>query len=140
MSEERKSDGRSLKVRRRWWAEIVDRLRGRGPRKGKNGAGATVKDNGQGFTVEIDLSGFSRDEIAVSVARDYVMIDAERRREKRGQRRWAAEQARVHLLLPFSETVDQRLAEAEFRNGTLTVHAPLSAEARQRHRQIPIRG
>ena len=134
------SDKHKLKIRGRWFAEIFDRLRGRRARKGKDGAGPTVQDNGREFTVHVDLSGFSRDEIAVSVAPDHVVIDAEQRSERKSRRSWSAEESQIHLLLPFSETVDQHLAKAEFRGGTLTVHAPLSVEARRRHRRIPISG
>ena len=90
-----------------------------------------------------ELPGLEKEDVKIEATDDGLKIEGERRQEHEettgGWRH--SERSYGHfqrfITLPEGAEIDQ--ANAEFRNGVLTVNIPMS-QKEQRHRQIPIAG
>jgi HSP20 family protein len=103
-----------------------------------------VREEGDNFVVSAPMPGVAPDDVEISVLGDTVRIRGERREERQqggeGQR-WIMREQRFGsfervIRLPVPVKADA--ANAEFRDGILTIRLPKSEEAKER--RIPIQG
>lgn len=84
-----------------------------------------LKDTGKELVLEADLPGFEKDEIKINLTEDSIEITASKKREKKEVTETMYRRERVRgvmrrfITLPVK--VDPESAEAEFKNGVLTV-------------------
>ena len=97
----------------------------------------TERDNAVRVTAE--LPGLTEKEVELSVDDDVLTIRGERRQENEDKERGYTERfyGRFERKIGLPSGIETNKAEANFRNGVLTVTLPRSAEADNR-RRIPI--
>ena len=117
---------------------------GESGRGGASSVAVDVREEGDHFVVTAPVPGVNPDDVEISALGDTLRIRGERREERQegseGQR-WIMREQRFGsfertVRLPTSVKADA--ANAEFRDGILTVTLPKSEEAKER--RIPIRG
>jgi HSP20 family protein len=99
-----------------------------------------ISEEDDHITVEAELPGFRRDQIDVSVRNGILVIDAERKEEKKksgatrhlGERRFT----RVHRALPLPAVVDESKAEGRVEDGVLTLRLPKTERSKSRRIEI----
>lgn len=136
--------------------EQMDRIfAGNTGERGYGGAGLSrwnppfeIRQREGNLIVSADVPGVDKNDVRVEVQDDVLVIEGERRREQdqneTGQQQhhggWQSERSYGYfyraIRLPDGAKADQ--ARAEFRNGVLEVTIPLSEDARQQRKQIPI--
>jgi len=144
----------------RWdpWGEVVslrdamDRLLSESftrPRGGEN-SGTTgsvavdVREMGDNFVITAPIPGMSPDDVEITVLGDAVRIRGERReqREEGGEgHRWLMREQRFGAFertVRLPSPVKAEAANAEFKDGMLTISLPKTEEAKER--RIPVRG
>jgi HSP20 family protein len=144
----------------RWdpWGEMVslrdamDRLLSESfirPRGG-GGEGTTaslavdVQEQGDNFVVSAPIPGIAPDDVEITVLGDTVRIRGERReqREEGGEgQRWLVREQRYgsfERMIRLPSPVKADGANAEFKDGMLTITLPKTEEAKER--RIPVRG
>jgi HSP20 family protein len=103
-----------------------------------------VREQGDVYVVTAPIPGVKPEDVEISVLGDTVRVRGERREERQeggeGQR-WLMREQRYGsferaVRLPSSVKADQ--ANAEFRDGILTITLPKTEEAKER--RIPVRG
>lgn len=118
---------------------------GEGARSGSPASLAVdVHEQGDNFVISAPVPGVEPGDIDISVLGDTLRIRGERRDERQqggeGQR-WIVREQRFgefERIIRLPSTVRADNAQAEFKNGVLTVTLPKAEEAKER--KIPIRG
>jgi HSP20 family protein len=114
-----------------------------GERGGSASLALDVEERGDDFVVTTPVPGIKPEDVELSVLGDTLRIRAERREERREEgegQRWLLREQRYGAFerlvrLPSPVKADQ--ANAEFRDGILTITLPKAEEARER--RIPVR-
>ena len=118
--------------------------------RGEGGGGAVgslavdVREAGDTFVVSAPVPGIAPDDIEVTVLGDTIRIRGERREERQeggeGQRWLMREQhfGSFERMVRLPAPVKADAANAEFKDGILTITLPKTEEAKER--RIPIRG
>ena len=84
-----------------------------------------LKDTGKELILEADLPGFEKDEIKINLTEDSIEITASKKKEKKEVTETMYRRERIKgmmrrfITLPVK--VDPESAEAEFKNGVLTI-------------------
>lgn len=101
-----------------------------------------VAENEKEFRVMADVPGLEEQDIDVELSDNLLTIRAEKTEERDEQ------EADFHIVersygsfqrtVPLPGGLEQDQAQANFKNGVLTIIVPKSAEARQSRRQIPV--
>jgi HSP20 family protein len=118
--------------------------------RGEGGAAATaslavdVREEGDNFVVSAPVPGVAPDDVEITVLGDTVRIRGERRegREEGGEgQRWLIREQRFgsfERMVRLPSPVKADAANAEFKDGILTISLPKTEEAKER--RIPVRG
>lgn len=111
---------------------------------GRHEAVSDVVEADDEVEVSVELPGMDRDDIEVTIAPDGLTVRGEKKIERQDEKRgyYVSERSygAVYRHLPLPSGVDLDRAEADFRNGVLTVRLPRTEEARSRERTVPIKG
>lgn len=110
-----------------------------------NGAPRTdVSETDDDVDISIELPGLSEKDVEVNVTDDVLTIRGERKEEKEDKSRGYHVSERsygsFHRMVPLPPGVDTDKAEANFKNGLLTVHFPKTPEAKAKVKRIEVRG
>ncbi|MGE5706771.1 MAG: Hsp20/alpha crystallin family protein [Bacteroidota bacterium] len=101
-----------------------------------------VYENNDQLTIRCDLPGMEQKEIEVLVERNSVTIAGELCREERLKKEdyHLAERAsgRFRRVIALPKPINFDQARATFRNGVLTITAPVAEEAKRTQRSVPI--
>jgi HSP20 family protein len=95
------------------------------------------------FVVRADLPGMAREEVKVEVAHDHIMLEGERKAEKKeehegyyyGECRYGA----FYRAIPLPEGVDTTKATAEFHKGVLEIVMPKATPPQAKVRRLEVR-
>lgn len=106
-----------------------------------------VAENGSQFRIEAALPGMEAKDVKVETAAGVLTISGQRREEKEEKKEdkgetWLRREISYGSFLrsvPLPETADPDKAQAEFRNGILTVTIPKKAEAQQKPRKVEVK-
>lgn len=102
-----------------------------------------VTENGEEFKVTAELPGIDPKDMSVTVADGYVTIRGEKKEEKKEEREGYYRQERSYgsfqriVALPDNANFDK--AEANFKNGVLTLAVPKKAGAQSKERRIEVK-
>jgi HSP20 family protein len=101
-----------------------------------------VEDKDQ-YLLKFDIPGVNKDQVHISIDKDQVTVQAERKEEKKEDNRRKHVQEIYYgvynrtFTLPFE--IDEKKVDAKFENGVLTVKIPKPAERKQEQpKQIAI--
>jgi len=114
------------------------------PAGGPAGLALDVKETPEAFVVTASVPGVGPDDVEMTVLGDTLRIRGERREESENQAeqgRWLIRERRYGAFertVTLPTTVKSDAAEAEFKDGVLTVTLPKAEEAKPR--SIPVRG
>jgi HSP20 family protein len=102
-----------------------------------------VREGDSEMVVSAELPGMKEEEIEVTVHRDRVRIAGEKREQAETREedfyRMESSYGRFDRTIDLPAEVDEDKAEAEFKNGILTVRMQKSEESKTRTRRIPIK-
>jgi HSP20 family protein len=102
-----------------------------------------VREEDNQVLVSAELPGMKEDDIEVTVRRDGVRIAGEKKEEAETKEedfyRMESSYGRFDRLVDLPAEVDEDKAEAEFKNGVLTVKMPKSEESKTKTRKIPVK-
>ena len=102
-----------------------------------------VSENDKEFKISAELPGINANDVQVSAAEGYLTIKGEKKAEKKEEREGYYRQERSYgsfqrvVALPDTANFDK--AEANFKNGVLTLSIPKKAGAQSKERKIEIR-
>jgi HSP20 family protein len=119
-------------------------VRPRGGAGGAAGLAVDVRETPEAFVVTASVPGVSPDEVDITVLGDTLHIRGERREERSEegeQGRWLIRERRVGSFersIALPTTVKADAADADFKDGVLTITLPKAEEAKPR--SIPVRG
>lgn len=95
------------------------------------------------FVIRADLPGMTKDDIKVEMTEDSVVIQGERKHEKKEERKGyyynECSYGSFYRSIPLPEGVDATKAAADFRNGVLEISMPAPKLAEKKARQLEIR-
>jgi len=133
----------------RRFSEEMDRAFGNGfgPSRSMDNAmwspAVEVRKRDHTLDITAELPGMKKEDLKVEFTDDSIVIEGEKRRENEsddgGLHRAELSYGHFYRLNPLSGGADPRKAQAEFKDGVLRVHVPISEE-RRRQREIPING
>ena len=101
-------------------------------------------DNGKAFELTAEVPGFARDQVTVEVSPEGLELLARRedekseKDEKKGYRAHERSYRALHRVIAFPEEVDPTKANAELKDGVLTVQLPKAHPAEDRKTKIKI--
>ncbi|MFN3605270.1 MAG: Hsp20/alpha crystallin family protein [Leptonema sp. (in: bacteria)] len=102
-----------------------------------------VKDNKDKIIVEADLPGISEKELEVSVTKDSIVLEGEKKHEfeesKENYYRKERSYGSFKRVIPLPVEIDDTKVEAKFKNGVLTIILPKSEKALENIKKIPIK-
>jgi len=102
-----------------------------------------VKEEDKEIIVMAELPGMDQKDIDVTVTRDSIRISGEKKQEEeekeKGYYRRETSYGSFERIIDLPTEVDENKADAEFRNGVLTITLPKSEEAQAKHRKIKIK-
>ena len=119
-------------------------VRPRGGGSGAAGLAVDVRETPEAFVVTASVPGISPEDVDITVLGDTLRIRGERREERSEegeQGRWLIRERRVgsfERTIALPTTVKADAADADFRDGVLTITLPKADEAKPR--SIPVRG
>lgn len=102
-----------------------------------------VTENDKQFTITAELPGTDAKDVHISAAEGYVTIKGEKKEEKKEEKEGYFRQERAYgsfqrvMALPDTANLDK--AEANFKNGVLTLSIPKKAGAQCKERKIEIK-
>ncbi len=96
------------------------------------------------FKIEAELPGMNPDDLDITLTRDAIILQGEKKAEKEEEREGVCYSERSYgsfqRVIPLPDEVDQEKVDAQFRNGVLSVVLPKSERAIQQRRKIAIKG
>lgn len=134
----------------RRFSEEMDRAFGRGFGPSRSMAdnltwspAVEVRKHDHTLDIMAELPGMKKEDLKVEFTDDSIVIEGEKRRESesddRGIHRTELSYGHFYRMIPLSGGADPQKAQAEFKDGVLRVHVPISEE-RRKQREIPING
>lgn len=94
------------------------------------------------YKIMLDIPGVEKNDIKVSVKNGMLCVSGERKNEKeyKNSNYYKIEKAYGKYYRSFSlpENIDEKKIEAEFKNGTLTLHLPKTEEAKPKQIEVKI--
>jgi HSP20 family protein len=113
------------------------------PALGEAAPRSDVVETDTGVEITVELPGLDEKDLDVSVTDDAVTIKGEkkieRKEEKKGYYISERSYGSVYRSIPLPAGVDSDKAEANFKNGVLTVHLPQSAEAKAKVKKVTVK-
>jgi HSP20 family protein len=101
-----------------------------------------VTEEAGALCVSVELPGMERDHIELSIDRNVLTIEGEKKNENESKEEGVYRTERYYgyfqRSVPLPEGVDQQSAEASFKNGVLRVRFRMKPEAKDQTRRIPI--
>jgi HSP20 family protein len=101
-----------------------------------------VRERNGNVEISAELPGLSKDDLKVECTEGGITIEGEKKRETQteegGVHRSERSYGHFYRVIPLPEGAEAEKAKAEFKDGVLHVRVPLSEQARQKRRQIPI--
>jgi HSP20 family protein len=102
-----------------------------------------VRKRDHTLDITAELPGMKKEDLKVEFTDDSIVIEGEKRREyesdEGGVHRTERSYGHFYRLVPLSGGADPQKAQADFKDGVLRVHVPISEE-RRRQREIRIDG
>jgi HSP20 family protein len=102
-----------------------------------------IRDEDKEVIVSAELPGMDQKDIDVTVTKDAIRVSGQKKHEKeedeKGFYRHETFCGSFDRVIDLPAEVDENKAEAEFRNGVLTIRLPKSEEAQAKHRKIKIK-
>jgi len=102
-----------------------------------------VKEEENNIVVSAELPGMDQKDIDLTVTNNTVRIAGEKKheeeREERGYYRHETSYGSFERMIDLPTEVEEEKAEAEFRNGVLTIRLPKSEEAQAKQKKIKIK-
>ncbi|WP_435005484.1 Hsp20/alpha crystallin family protein [Tundrisphaera lichenicola] len=102
----------------------------------------TIRESEGQFLVSADLPGLSKDDINVELLENMLVIQGERKQEKKEERKGFSYSecsfGSFYRAIPLPEGVDSSKASAEFRNGVLEISMPAPRRAETHTRRLEI--
>jgi len=102
-----------------------------------------VKEQDNEVIVSAELPGMDQKDVDVEVTSDSVRISGEKKqeeeKEEKGYYRREMTYGSFERMIDLPTEVDENKAEAEFKNGVLTIKLPKSKEAQAKHKKIKIK-
>jgi HSP20 family protein len=96
------------------------------------------------FKIEAELPGMNPDDLDISLTRDAIVLQGEKKAEEEEEREGVCYSERCYgsfqRVIPLPDEVDRDKVEAQFRNGVLSVTLPKSERVIQQRRKIEIKG
>lgn len=101
-----------------------------------------VAETDNEYKIMLDIPGVEKNDIKVSVKNGMLCVSGERKNEKeyKNSNYYKIEKAYGKYYRSFSlpENIDEKKIEAEFKNGTLTLHLPKTEEAKPKQIEVKI--
>ena len=101
-----------------------------------------VHENEQEITLRAELAGLSRDEVDLTIDKDRLTLQGEKKLEKEDAdgdyRRVESRYGSFYRSLPLPDSVDQEKVEARFDNGVLNIVLPKSKAAKPKRIELKI--
>jgi HSP20 family protein len=102
-----------------------------------------VSETGEALTVAMELPGLDEKQVDVTLDRDMLVINGEKKEEREDkqkdyhlkERSWGSFERRIGV--PFRADADK--VQANFKNGVLTITVPKPAEAKAQVRKIEVK-
>ncbi len=102
-----------------------------------------VREEDSHMVVSAELPGMKQDDIEVTVRRDTVRITCKKKQEAETKEedscRMESSYGRFDRLIDLPTEVDEESAEAEFKNGVLTIRMSKTEESKTKARKIPVK-
>jgi HSP20 family protein len=102
-----------------------------------------VREEDNQMVVSAELPGMKEDDIEVTVRRDTVRIAGEKKEEAETKEEdfysMESSYGRFDRLVDLPTEVDEDKAEAELKNGVLTIRMPKTEESKTKTKKIPIK-
>ncbi len=102
-----------------------------------------VKEEDNEVLVSAELPGMDQKDVDVEVTPDSIRISGEKKqeeeKEEKGYYRREMSYGSFERIIDLPTEVDENKAEAEFKNGVLTIKLPKSKEAQAKHKKIKIK-
>ncbi|AHD00867.1 Hsp20/alpha crystallin family protein [Leisingera methylohalidivorans] len=126
-----------------FWQRLENGWNGRTNPAGGFGPSTDISESGDSVEVAVELPGMSEDDIGISLSGDAMTIRGEKKiahEEKRkgvymSERSYGA----FYRTIPLPPGADTGKADAQFRNGVLTVTLPKSPEAQAKVKRIKVK-
>ena len=104
-----------------------------------------LTDNGKEYVVKAELPGIKKDDLSIEVTENGVEISGETRLEEKeedkekGYLRRERRYAKFYRSLPLPDNVLTDKAEAELKDGVLTVKLPKAAPPEKKTKKLPVK-
>lgn len=102
-----------------------------------------LADNGMEYVVKAELPGITKEDLDVELTENSIEISAEKKteetEEKQGYIRKERRYANFHRSIPLRDAILPDKAEAELKDGVLTVKLPKSAPEEKTTKKLPVK-
>jgi HSP20 family protein len=104
-----------------------------------------IADSGKEYVVKAELPGIKKDDISIEVTENGIEISGETKTEEKeedkekGYLRRERRYAKFYRSLPLPENVLTDKAEAEMKDGVLTVRLPKAAPPEKKTKKLPVK-
>lgn len=102
-----------------------------------------LADNGKEYVVKAELPGITKEELDVEVTENSIEISAEKKveetEEKQGYIRKERRYTNFHRSIPLRDGILPDKAEAELKEGVLTVKLPKSVPEEKKTKKLPVK-
>lgn len=126
-----------------FWNKIENGWSGRSDVIGTFGPSTDVTETDKSVDVSIELPGMTEKDIDISLSNDAMTIRGEKKIEHEEERKGVYMSERsygsFYRTVPLPAGVDADKADAQFKNGVLTVSLPKTAEAQAKIKHIPVK-
>ena len=126
-----------------FWQRVENGWNSRSDVVGMFGPNTDITETDQSVEVSVELPGMTQDDIDISLSNDAMTIRGEKKIEHDEERKGVYMSERSYgsffRTVPLPAGVDADKADAEFKNGVLTVTLPKTAEAQAKVKRIPVK-
>jgi len=104
-----------------------------------------LADNGKEYVVKAEVPGLNKDDLKIEITNDSIEISGETKSEegeedkKRGYIRKERRYASFYRSLPLPESIVTDKADAELKDGILTVKLPKAAPTERKAKKVPVK-
>lgn len=110
---------------------------------GEVAARADVSETEKELIVKVELPGMSEKDVDISISRDMLTISGEKKQEKeqneKGWYRMERQYGSFTRSIPLPYEIESDRAEAQYRNGVLSIRLPKTAVQQKATKSIPVR-
>lgn len=104
-----------------------------------------LADNGKEYLIKAEVPGLNKDDLKIEITKDSIEISGETKSEeseedkKKGYIRRERRYASFYRSLPLPESILTDKADAELKDGILTVKLPKAAPAERKAKKVPVK-